>query len=234
MDIRISTSKIIRFLFTLLIVIFVGSICVHIIGLRTGHWRLGGLFTLFSLDGENTVPTWYNSFILFLLSMTAWAISKVAAAKKTQQEGRWKFLGFLFLVMSIDEVAMFHETIGKEIATRFHTESWLYFGFVIPGFILALILLVIYIPFLKSLPQKTMWGLVTAGAIYVGGAAGVEAIEARWFYLYGERNIVYLLLSNFEELCEMGGLILFLKVLLDYLKYHSDDGGSELRLRLEP
>ncbi len=234
MNIRISANKVVWFLFTLVSTIFVGSVCVHAIGLKTGHWRLGGLYALFSLDGEGTFPTWLNSFIILLLFMVTWAISRVNGPKTARYHNRWKFLSVMFLLMSIDEIAMFHEAIGKEISTRFNSVNHLYFGFAIPGIILAVALFIAYIPLLRNLPRKVMLGMMMAGVIYIGGAAGIEMIEAKWFFLYGERHAAYLLLSDLEELCEMGGLVFLLKILLDYLRSLSGGAGAEWRFHLEP
>ena len=234
MEIRISASKSVLFLFSVLGLLFVGSIAMDYIGLNTGHWQLGGLVKLFNLDGDETLPTWFNSFLLFLLCIATWTIARSGASRTPCLRRGWKFLSFLFLVMSIDEVATLHECLGRVFKTLWAAKGYFYFGFVIPGTVLAVALFVAYLPFLRALPRKLAFGMFGAGLIYVTGAAFVEALSANWYYLYGQKAAVYLLLANLEELLEMTGLILFLHVLLDYLRSAEPGHEPVWHIRLGP
>jgi hypothetical protein len=56
-----------------------------------------------------------------------------------------------------------------------------------------------------------------AGALFVGGALGVEAVSGKHASLHGEQNLTYHLIITIEELLEMAGLVVFVYALLDYI-----------------
>jgi hypothetical protein len=68
------------------------------------------------------------------------------------------------------------------------------------------------------LPAQTRRAFVLAGAIYIGGALGMEMIDGLYASLYGEKNLTYAFLTTIEETLEMLGIVVFLHTLLTYLK----------------
>jgi hypothetical protein len=232
MDINVSIKKILGALYLTLGVLFAGSLAVHGIGHATGRWGLGGLSNLFNLDSDQGAPTWFNSLLLFLLFTLTWLIAHFPHPASARLRVRWKFLGIVFLLMSVDEVAMVHEAIGRAIGTRFELTGYLYFPFLIPGLILAGALFIAYVPFLRTLPRDTAIGMAAAGAIYLSGAALVEALSANRYYHLQQHDLVYRFLVNIEEVLEMTGLLVLFKVLGDYLLSLSPAGAPEWRIRL--
>ncbi len=84
------------------------------------------------------------------------------------------------------------------------------------------------------LPSKTRLGLILSGAIFVGGAIGVEMISAAEYEAAkdaGVRSLQYYLLYSLEEFMEMLGIALFIYYVLDYLA--SLTPSIELKLRSE-
>ena len=101
---------------------------------------------------------------------------------------------------------------------------------VIPAAIVVTIIGLSYLRFLGALPPRTRWQFLRAGAVYVGGALGVELVLAWWTDRVGDKNFVYALIDLVEESMEMIGVGLFLLALLEYL------GGpaQEVRVRFGP
>jgi hypothetical protein len=56
-----------------------------------------------------------------------------------------------------------------------------------------------------------------AGALYVGGALGVELLLGLWTDRHGELNFVWAVIDMAEEGLEIVGSSLFLYALLEYL-----------------
>ena len=82
-----------------------------------------------------------------------------------------------------------------------------------------------YFPFLLRLPKRTAIGLVVSGAIFVGGAIGIEAISAAVYEAAAQlerRPLEYYLLYSLEEFMEMFGIALFIFYALDYLSTRSE------------
>ena len=68
--------------------------------------------------------------------------------------------------------------------------------------------------------------MIAAGAIFVGGAIGVEMLGGHWFVTQGRDNVTYVALQTLEETMEMMGIVVFIYALAEYLDEHLD-----LRLR---
>lgn len=183
-----------------------------------GHGYLLGLVPLFDLGTDNSVPTWYASITLLICSILLAIISMAKRTDKDPFTRHWKALSFIFLYLSVDEVARIHEVIGDTLG-RFtgRTHGLLYFTWVIYGLTFVLILIPAYIKFLRHLPPKTMKLFILSGIVYVGGALGIEMVNARHADLYGFTNLTYQLMTAVEELFEMSGIAIFIYALMSYI-----------------
>ena len=115
--------------------------------------------------------------------------------------------------MAFDEMLEFHEQLSK----LFSLEGVLHFSWIVPAGILVLALGAAYIPFLRALPRRIALRFVLAGAVYVGGAVGMELPLGWWTVHHGEDNLGYGLIDALEEALEMLGSNLFVLALLDHL-----------------
>ena len=66
-----------------------------------------------------------------------------------------------------------------------------------------------YWRFLGHLPPTTRFRFILAGAVFVGGALGVELILGYWTDLHGSSNLGYAIIDWVEESMEMTGVGLF-------------------------
>jgi len=190
--------------------IVVGLLSIHVI-LQIWHYefeRLPWLLRqIFDVDEEDTIPTWYSANALLLTSGLLYLISQ---RKKTDQDPWFRYwygltIGFVFL--SLDEIAGFHETVNGLVE----------FSWTIPGGILAAIIGLLYLRFLWHLPAQTRLLFVIAGAIFVGGAVGVENYTD-WYEDEDLLNtLAYNLWTAVEEGMEMGSIVLFIHALLKYM-----------------
>ena len=74
-----------------------------------------------------------------------------------------------------------------------------------------------YVRFLFHLPRGTRIRVALAGALFVGGALGVELVLGVWAEAHGEDNFVWEMLGLVEESMELMGSSLFLYALLEVL-----------------
>lgn len=159
---------------------------------------------LFDVDEENNLPTWFSGAILALAAGCLWLCARHKRQVRDRSVNQWYVLTFGFLFMSVDEVAGLHESLNSTIQS-----SW-----VIPGGIVAFLVGLSFIPFLWNLPSRTRNYFIVAGALYVGGAIGVEIIGAPM----DADTMLYNLTTVAEEGLEMFGVILFLIALLSYMR----------------
>lgn len=171
-----------------------------------------GLVPMFSLSYEQNIPTWYSSSLLLACSVLLFLIAAATKREGGPRVNHWRALGLGFLYISLDEVASIHEHAGW-----LRLGGVLYFSWVIPAAIVVALVGASYLRFLQHLPPATRARFLLAGAIYVGGAVGMELPLGYWTERYGSNNFVYGAIDWVEESMEILGVTLFLLALVDYL-----------------
>jgi len=172
---------------------------------------------LFDLDAEANIPTWFQVALLLTCAILL-AINGTLHNRKYGRDALyWAILSLAFFYLSVDELASIHDMANVPVKVALHTGGALRFAWIIPAGILTALFGVAYIKFLVNLPRRTAFLFVLAGAIYVGGAIGVEAIGGMYSAIHGE-NFSYKLITTVEESAEMIGLILFIYSNMDYFE----------------
>jgi hypothetical protein len=206
------------------------NLSMQLYRLYSGHPHVFGL-AMMTLDGEHNVPSLFSTYILLLAAGLLTVIAVLERLNKTADALKWAILAAGFLLMSADEDISFHEmTMGP-------IRSWLgvqhlgifYYAWVIPGLALVTILGIYFLPFLLRLPRRTAWTFAISGAIYLGGAIGVELFEGWWREGRPYLTVPYHLMVSLEEGMEMSGVILFIHALLTYIATHY----GEIGIRVE-
>jgi hypothetical protein len=203
----LSADKFPRLLFIVAIIFMV----IHT-GVAYYHYKIDELpwllRQLFDLDEENNLPTWFSGFILLVNSMLLWVCALDRKTLHDRWYRQWYVLAIGFLILSIDEIAGVHETINSSIEI-----IW-----AIPGGILAVILAIGFIPFLKNLPRKTALYFGLAGLIFIGGAIGMEIVGDPMT----ADSFEYYMATLVEEGMEMLGVIFFIRTLMQYSRRRGD------------
>ena len=171
---------------------------------------------LFHLDREPSVPTWWSAGVLALAAAACGAAWR--AGRGERRSWFWAVLAAAFAGLSVDEVAMLHETFGGALAAKLPgpaggllTYRWILVGGPVAGLFAAAA-----VPFLLALPRQTAGGLALAGGLFVGGAVGVEALNGRAAAAVGADSLRYALGTVVEEVLEMAGAALAVVVALRY------------------
>jgi hypothetical protein len=180
------------------------------------HHHGGRFFQEFSLDREANVPSWFSSALLLTAAGLLALVALDALTRKAPWRRHWAGLSLVFVVLSLDETAEIHERIGSWLRAHLHLHGPLNYAGVVPALALALFVGITYVRFLRALPRATLLGILVAAAIYITGAAGVEAASGWWAEGHGSRSTALLLVSTVEENLEMVGTLLFILVVLAY------------------
>jgi hypothetical protein len=180
------------------------------------HHHGGRFFRTFSLDKEANVPTWFSSALLLTAAAVLALVAVDALARKAPWARHWAGLSFVFVMLSLDETAEIHERIGSWLRAQLHLHGLLHYAGVIPALALALVVGITYVRFVQALPRVTRLGFLLAAAVYIFGAAGVEAATGWWAEGRGSESTSLLLASTIEENLELIGTTLFIVVVLSY------------------
>lgn len=194
----------------------------HVVGQYVEQFRgdpvLWGLVPRLNMNGEMSLAAWYSTLLL-IASATLFTIAASIARHTASgpSAGSWIGLAAIFVYLSLDEAIAIHELMISPLRRRFEiTEGWLYFVWVVPAAVLVTIFAIAYVPFLLRLPAATRRGFILAGMIFVGGALGVEAISG-WYGSTRGDDYIYELIGAWEEVFEMGGVVVLLMTLISYV-----------------
>jgi hypothetical protein len=181
-----------------------GLVGIHVV-LNLIHYQVIELPWLlrqiFDVDEEDSFPTWFSAFLLLLTSVTCVLQSRRDCREGGQLAGQWMALGVGFLLLSIDEIAGMHETLNSAVS----------FSWTIPGAIVAAFAGGYFVPFLMKLPRALAARFVLSGAIYLGGALGVEVLTDPYLENDELNTLAYNLWTAVEEFMEMAGVLIFLE-----------------------
>lgn len=187
--------------------------------------------TMFNLDRELNLPTWYSSFMLGTCSIL---LKTIAIGKKRQSDRftqDWQLLSLIFFWLAIDEVLSIHEIlIIPEVSKALNLPWFLHSMWVIPGTIFVIWFVRRYWKFSFHLPYKSRQHFYLAAFLYIGGALIMEMVGSYIAEAEGQQNLIYALTATLEEVMEMIGIITFIYALLDYLRQWLDKLDLEITI----
>jgi hypothetical protein len=192
------------------------SVLVHVLAYKLGYSNR--VTTLFDMDKESTVSTWYSSAALLFCALLLALIASAKRGTRGGYAGAWTAMAAILLVFSVSEIAMLHERVGLILGSRVKTSGIFYHAWVIPASLFVLVTAAAFLRFLAHLPAPTRNRFLLAGALYFGGALGMEFISARHHEARGMENLTYALLTDVEEFGEMMGVVVLVNALLRYVE----------------
>ena len=188
-----------------------GTVATAILGLK-----VFGLNSLFSLNREGNVPSFYSASALAAASALLLLVAFVSRRQRLPHRA-WVLLAVVFSFLSIDEIASVHERLGDRLGAAINPSDLQYYNWPIAYGIAVLIGGLASVRFLLALPRRTAGLFVTSGALLVTGAIGFELISFSFAEAHGFDTLVYRMLYAVEETLEMTGVALFIYSLLDYI-----------------
>ncbi|MDZ4089676.1 MAG: hypothetical protein U1D68_00495, partial [Arthrobacter sp.] len=188
-------------------------------------------FYFFDVGREINLPTWFSAG----LWITAGILAGYFARRASRHRRSWALFCVVCMVFSIDETLELHErldAIGNELGR--HLPLQLGFTWVIPGILIAGLIVLSLLRMVLALPRTPRAGLLAAGIIFVGGGVGVETLSG--LFVQGDTlPWQFFLLTLVEETLEMTGIALGVAALAHLIAYrHSDDGSTAFRVADRP
>ncbi|AFZ34096.1 hypothetical protein Sta7437_0489 [Stanieria cyanosphaera PCC 7437] len=174
----------------------------------------------FVFDSEHNFPTFYSALTLGFASYLLSIIAKFEKFLKSKFAKFWRALSFIFLYLAIDEAVTIHEHSIEPLRNALSASGFFFFTWIIPAFILLIVLFLIFKDFIYNLPTKTRNLFLLAGTVYVSGALGLESIGGYIGDVISFNTRAYWLVLIAKELLEMLGVVIFIYSLLSYIKNH--------------
>ena len=221
------TPRSVRNLLTAITAGFLVAHCVVQVGIygfgAEKHW-LDSL----NMDRELNLPTLFSSSLLLI---SALLMQRLGHNSNPDAADDWRLLSKIFIFLALDEALQIHEILIIP-GLRHQVHPALASTWVVPYAALAVILLWRFRSFLGSIPRATATGLLRSGAVYVGGAIGMEMIGS-----FAVRSSLIRLhspwyggITGLEEALELIGIILLIDALMRALLAQQDSIDITLRL----
>jgi hypothetical protein len=188
------------------------------------------LAAMTNVDGEQNIPSLYSWSALLFAALLLAIIGQVQKAARDRFANHWRLLAFIFVYLSLDEAISIHEKLIYPLRTSLHTGGLLYYAWVIPGAIFVLAVFLGFLKFVNALPPKTKRLFLIAGAVFIGGAIGMELISGAYAEIYTEKNFTSAIFTSIEEFMEMIGIVIFIYALLSYMSL--DLRGLDLKIKV--
>lgn len=175
------------------------------------------ILDLFSVNLEESIPTWFSVLILFFAALVLAIIAINKFRTQTPYSLHWIGLAFLFLFFSMDEGAGIHEILANLLQNSLRLGGFFYFGWQVVAIPLVIIFAFAYLRFVLHLPNHIRNLFILGAIFYVGGALIIEGISANQWYVDNGMTMTYLAIATVEELFEMLGVVVFIHALLTYI-----------------
>ena len=211
---RASPRQICSFLFIISFTFFVlhcaSEALIHFAGVSEKFYQ--DFFDAINLDEEFNLTAIYNGALLYASSFL---LKEIAISSQGGKRRDWMLLSRVFLFLAFDEVFQVHELFVIP-GLRQYLHPSLASIWVIPYGILFVLFSYRFIPFFLKLRNRVSVLSLVSGGVYVSGAIVFEALNS-WLVRTGQisrSGFYYELISGFEELFEMLGVIIFLYALM--------------------
>ncbi len=219
----LSPARIAKFLAAIAIFLVLASTAGQIARYLLGYPSVFGFVRFFYLNSERNISTAFAVTLLLLASLLLAVVTLLERGRGSKYVWHWAVLSFGFLFMAGDEGIGLHERLNRPVFRLFEIlgitlTGVLAFTWIIPAALLVTILGVVYTKFLRALPADSRNTFLLAGALYLGGAIGMEMLAAPIAEVDGAENVRFAILATIEETLEMCGVILFVWGLLRYLE----------------
>jgi hypothetical protein len=172
---------------------------------------------LFYADLEQSLVAWYESGLLLFCGLLALAI----ACRASAYVPAWIGLSVIFAAMSADEIVALHETVGERVHNALDTGGPFLYAFVIPGTILLLVAIVVFLPLVRSLEHRAERLFLLATCLFFGAVLVLEAVGSQLSDTIGVRTLAYVVVANMEELLELAGVSVFIVALATQLRFEA-------------
>ena len=211
---RVSPRQICSFLVIISLSFFVlhcaSEALIHFAGVSEKFYQ--DFFDAINLDEEFNLTAIYSGLLLYASSFL---LKEIAVSSQGGKRRDWMLLSKIFLFLAFDEVFQVHELFVIP-GLRQYLHPSLASIWVIPYGILFALFSFKFIPFFLSLRNQVSVLSLISGGVYVSGAIAFEALNS-WLVRTGQisrSSFYYELISGFEELFEMVGIIIFLYALM--------------------
>lgn len=218
----INENRVFKILINVLFVLFIANLAAVSVEILYGTDNyIYSFLSKWDFDTERNFPTFFSSINLLFSSFL---LSIIAVQYRSNGESwrLWMGLALLFAFLCFDEFISIHELLTRPTREFFNTTGSLYFAWIIPYSLLAVVIGLIYLRFLLRLPRNTRYMFILSAFLLLFGAIVIESFGAKVAYNMSinssSNKLLWYISYTFEETLEMLGVIVFIRTLVKYIR----------------
>jgi hypothetical protein len=203
---------------TLCLVSFAGQIVSEFV--ITENQYIDKIAEWVDVNAEASIPTWYAAITLMACSVLAAVIAVAARMRGRAYPLQWALVSIGFAMLSLEEILGIHSQATKVLRSVVSiTEG---FGYVLVlgavGLVGLAILAVVFGRFYMDLPSRWRRWFTIGAVIYLIGVFASDLVGDYLFTATGETSLLYEFVLTVEEALEMAGVLIFIVMLLEYIR----------------
>ncbi|MFB3902554.1 MAG: hypothetical protein ACE15E_03815 [Acidobacteriota bacterium] len=215
---QIPVQKVVSFLAVVMVMLTLLSVASQIVLFFVNNGKTAlRINRVIDVNCEGNLPTWFSSALLLLTALLLIACAQTERRRGSGYVRYWTILAGIFVFLSADETAQFHDKSIKPLRRALGADGIFYFTWVIPGILFVAAVGLWSLRFLASLDRRTRNRFLLAGSVYISGSLIMEMVDGVWASRHG-MNFFYFLLTDLEELLEMTGVLVFMHAILRFLE----------------
>lgn len=129
--------------------------------------------SFFDLNEDVSIGAWFSMSLWLIAATLAYAVGR-QAHWRASASWHWNGLAVLCLFLSLDEGAALHEKVGDTIKEHLQLGGIFHWSWVLYGIALLVFVGLLFGKFLLTLPRRSLWTFLIAGAVFCTGALGFE------------------------------------------------------------
>ena len=218
----ISIRRIATVLATLIIVLSVVSFIAEVVAnfVIVGNKYVMRIAEWVEVDREASIPTWYAVITLMACAVLLALIARDAFERKRPFPRHWAALAAIFALLSLEEIIGIHSEATQRLRALVSITEGLGYALALAAIALVglAVVALLFGRFYLHLPARwRMW--LTIGAVtYLIGVFASDAVGDYLITASGAPTLAYVVVQTVEETFEMIGVLIFIVMLLDYIR----------------
>lgn len=207
---RVSPLRVALFLLALAVLLLIAHLTAEAVRTTVGENLPDRATAMWNLDEENNIPTWFASMLLALVGFGLAFVGVMKYQERDRHYRQWFAIALIPLFLSLDDMAQLHEALNSPLSDEYGFGGLLHRAWIVVAIPVVLVLTVVFVPFLRRLPGRTLALLLLGAGVTFSGGVILEMFEGWWVDSNGEGGVLLFSMVTVQEMAEMIGSIIAL------------------------
>jgi len=172
------------------------------------------------VDREASIPTWYAVITLMACAALLAVIARDAFERRRPFPRHWAALAAIFALLSLEEIIGIHSEATQRLRALVSITEGLGYALALAAIALIglAIVALLFGRFYLHLPVRWRMWFTIGAVVYLIGVFASDAVGDYLITESGAPTLAYVVVQTVEEAFEMTGVLIFIVMLLDYIR----------------